>query len=275
MKRSGLLFRLPLWLGLIWLALWIRVPQVERAGLFAPGKEIESTPAAFGYGFEEVLFSAEDGVRLTGWWIPAADARGTALFFHGNSGNISNRLWLVRNFQKLGLNLFLFDYRGYGRSEGVPSEPGLYRDARAAREYLIGARGIKPESLLYYGESLGGAVAADLAVTKPPAALALEGAFTSVADMASRHYPWIPARPFLKTRFDTLTKIGKVGCPSLFLHAAGDEIVPLYLGERLFQASPARHKKLLPLPGGHNAFFETNAAAVLSALEELLREAGI
>jgi len=150
------------------------------------GRELSATPLAYGLDFESVNIPTEDGETLHAWWVPAQDARGTILFFHGNAGNISHRIDYLRMFRKLGYATLIFDYRGYGNSTGSPSEAGTDRDAAAAWRWLTQTRGLRPEDIVFVGESLGGAVASGLAVRHPPRALVLLSTFTSVPDLAPR-----------------------------------------------------------------------------------------
>ncbi len=209
--------------------------RVERALIYFPIRELAGTPASLGLAYQDVWFQAEDGVRLHGWLIPGARPL-TLLWCHGNAGNISHRLDNIQEIHhRLGIGVFIFDYRGYGRSDGSPSEAGLYRDARAARETLVRNLGIPAQQIVYFGRSLGAAVALDLALTHPPSGVILESPFLSVAAMANRT---LPASGFLfKTRFDSLAKIGRFRGPLLVLHSDADEIVPHEHGRRLWEAA--------------------------------------
>ncbi len=208
---------------------------LERALIYVPIRELTGTPASLGLAYRDVWFHAEDGVRLHGWLIPG-DRTMTLLWCHGNAGNISHRLDNIREIHhRLGIGVFIFDYRGYGRSEGTPTEDGLYRDARAAREALIRDLGIPPERIVYFGRSLGGAVALDLALAHPPPGLILESPFLSVRAMANRT---LPGSGFLfKSRFDSLARIGRLREPLLILHGDADEVVPYEHGRRLYEAA--------------------------------------
>lgn len=259
------------------LLVWIVIPILERVSIYYPNiptREIEMTPRQVGLDFEEVAFQAADGVRLTGWWIPADPARGTVIFFHGNAGNISHRLFQAEFFHKLGLQLLLFDYRGYGGSDGSPTERGLYQDALGAWAYVVARKQVDKDRLIYYGESLGVAVAVEQALRDPPQLLVLESGFTSVPAMARRIYPWLPIGGFLRSRYDNLSKIGKVTCPTLFIHSREDEIIPFAHGEQLFSRSGARLKRLLPLKSGHNELFVNHHDQIAKELTRFLEEAG-
>ena len=187
--------------GYVSIAGWLYFAQESL--VYFPDRTLVGTPTNTGLAYEAVRFSADDGVHLSGWFIPAPKARATLLFCHGNAGNISHRLESIRQFHQLGLNVFIFDYRGYGVSEGVPTEAGTYRDAEAARRYLVETRGLVPEHIVYFGRSLGAAIAAWLATQHPPRALIVESAFTSVPDFGAEIYPWLPVRLLARLRYPT------------------------------------------------------------------------
>ncbi|MBV8994922.1 MAG: alpha/beta hydrolase [Pseudonocardiales bacterium] len=193
-----------------------------------------------------------DGERLHGWWV-AADrprSRGHVLFFHGNAGNIGDRVPLARLLASTGFDVMLFDYRGYGRSTGRPGERGTYLDADAARQAMVGLAQCDPARIIYLGESLGAAVAAELALRWPPRGLILQSAFTSLRDVARRHYP-LP-RSLIPDAYPTIRRIGRLEMPVLVLHGDRDRIVPLSQGRKLFEA--AREPKQLHVFSGlgHN-----------------------
>ncbi len=222
--------------------------------VYYPTRPLEGTPADVGLSFESVEFPTSDGLRLHGWWVPAPDAWGTVLFLHGNGGNVSHRLEKLRILHDLGLDTFLFDYRGYGQSEGRPDEAGTYRDAEAAWSYLTARRAIPPDRIILYGESLGGAVAAYLARRRPVRALVLEAAFTSLPEVAAELYPFLPARRLTRFRYDTRSYLEGVSCPVLIFHSRDDEIVAFRHALRLQATGPAP-KVLVELRGSHNDAF--------------------
>ena len=258
-------------LGVLVLAV-LCVRLLEWKSLYCPTRELEATPALYNLTFEDIAFVAEDGVVLHGWWLPHENARGTVLHCHGNGGNISHRLALAGDLHRLGVNVFLFDYRGYGRSRGWPSERGLYRDAQAAYEFVRVQYGdAENPPIVLHGQSLGGAVAAQLALAKPVRGLILESAFTSIPDMAARLYPWLPVRLLCASRFDTLDKVRRIACPKLLAHSIQDEMIPYTLGRQLFDAA-APPKRFCALTGGHNDAGWAASAEYRRALEEFLRE---
>ena len=206
-----------------------------------------------GLEFEDAWFQAADGTRLHGWYVPKAGARAAVLFCHGNGGNITHRIDSIEMLHRQsGVSVLIFDYRGYGRSEGKPSEAGVLADARAARDWLAAREKIPAARVVLMGESLGGAVAVDLAARDGARALVLESTFSSLPDVAAYHYPLLPVRWLMRTRFDSVGKIGDYHGPLLMAHGDADTIVPLRFGRRLFEAAN-QPKRLIVLPGhDHN-----------------------
>jgi fermentation-respiration switch protein FrsA (DUF1100 family) len=219
--------------------------------VYFPTRAWDATPSDAGLPYQEVWFEAADGVKLSGWFIPAESARGIILFFHGNGGNISHRLWSLKLFYRLGLSTFIIDYRGYGHSEGSPGESGTYLDAEAAWRYLIEEQHIPPTDIIIFGESLGGAVAAYLAEKHPPRALILLSSFTSVPDMGAQAYPFLPVRWLARIKYNTLERLAQINCPVLIVHSPADEIVPYSHGQQLFAAAN-EPKEFLDIHGSHN-----------------------
>ncbi len=220
------------------------------------GREIVATPQQAGMPYEEVRLTTGDGVALHGWFVHAsAPARGTVLFLHGNAGNISHRLDSLLMFHRLGYNTLIVDYRGYGNSAGKPTEQGTYLDAEAAWLYLTQQRQVSAASIVLFGESLGGAVAAWLASRQPPAALVIASCFTSVPDLAADLYPYLPVRWLARFHYDTRAYLqAAAGVPVLVAHSPGDEIVPFRHGRALYEAATGP-KRFLALAGGHNEGF--------------------
>ncbi len=239
----------------------------ERSLVYYPTRRLEATPADQGLAFEDVEPTAADGVRLHGWYVPGRRPV-TLLWCHGNAGNISHRLENLRLFHdRLGLSVLLFDYRGYGRSAGLPSEAGTYRDAGAFRAWLR-ARLPADRPVVYFGRSLGAAVAARLAVEDPPAALVLESPFTSVRAMANAALPG--AGYLFRTRYDTLGRIGAVRAPLLIFHGDADEVVPFRHGQAVFAAA-REPKRFVRLPGArHDDTFLAGGADYWRAWDEFL-----
>ena len=238
--------------------------------IFYPTARIDKTPADIGLKYENIYLHTTDKVRLHGWFIPAQDATKTVLFFHGNAGNISHRLASIAIFHKLKVNVFIIDYRGYGQSEGKPSEQGLYTDARASWDYLLN-RGIKAKAIIIFGRSLGGAVAAQLASQVNPDALILESTFSSVRDQAKASFPVLSNLVVLRFKFDTATAIKNVRCPLLILHSPDDEIISFSHSEKIY--ANANHPKYFArLKGDHNSGFLRNQADYEKKLSEFIRK---
>lgn len=234
------------------------------------GREMHATPGDHGLAYEPLTLLTPDNERLDAWFVPKEQARASVLILHGNAGNISHRLDSIAMFHRLGYSVLIFDYRGYGRSTGQPSEAGLYRDAQTAWEYLAHQRAIPPERIILFGESLGGAVAAWLAAREHPGALVLSSAFISVPELAADLYPWLPARWLARLRYDTRAALAEVSCPVLVSHSPEDEIVPFRHGQALFAAA-AEPKVFLSLAGGHNDGFIFRREAWVEVLADFLR----
>ena len=251
------------------LLVWFLIRKFERSQMYFPEAVLETIPSAIGLDYDDLFLTTSDGVRIHGWWIPADKSRGALLFCHGNAGNISHRLESIRIFHRMGLDLFIFDYRGYGRSEGAPSEEGTYRDAAAAYDYLHRTRGIAPERIIIFGRSLGGAVAVELAKEKKAGALICEATFTSAVDMGKLIFPFLPVGLLIFDRYDAVSKVGELRLPKLFIHSRDDELVPFEQGERLFQAA-ADPKEFLEIRGSHGGGFLENESAYCRAINGFL-----
>lgn len=225
---------------------------IERQFIYFPQRELEGDPSALGLAYEDVFFTTSDGVRLHGWFVPG-EGDATWLWFHGNAGNISHRLENLKLLHdELGVSVFLFDYRGYGLSQGTPSEQGTYLDGEAAIAYLR-SRQPGPESRwIYFGRSLGAAIAVEMATRHPPHGLILESPFPSISYMAGRAYPFLPVSLLLQTHYDSLAKIGKVETPLLVLHGDKDEIVPLEAGRKVFDTARGVKEFYIIRGAGHN-----------------------
>lgn len=219
--------------------------------IYFPGGPPATDPSAVGLAFEERFAVTADGLRLHAWWIPSKERSGTVLVSHGNAGNIGDRLHLARSFRAMGFDVLLYDYRGYGRSEGRPSEEGTYLDAEAAWQLAVTELGVRPDELVLYGESLGAAVAIELARRRPAAALVAESAFTSIADVGARAYPFLPVRLLARHHYASIEKIAALELPLLLLHSPEDELVPFEHAEHLRDAASGR-AELVRTTGGHN-----------------------
>ena len=186
---------------------------------------------------QECSIKTEDGVTLHAWFASVDTPLATLLISHGNAGNISHRSELMRRLLRTGFNVLMYDYRGYGKSEGSPNEEGVYKDGRAAFDYVLTLHGVDPKRIVLWGTSLGGAVAVDVATKRPAAALILESAFSSARDLARSVYPFFPARFFLRSQFNSIDKIRNITIPVLSMHGNRDAIIPFALGRKLFDAA--------------------------------------
>jgi fermentation-respiration switch protein FrsA (DUF1100 family) len=228
---------------------------MEARTIFYPMREIEFLPKEINLDYEDIFLKTPDSTQINGWFIPSKNSRYTILFCHGNAGNISHRLEKIKFFYELGCNIFIFDYRGYGRSKGRPSEKGLYLDAKTAYDYLL-SRNILPEQIVGYGESLGGAIIIDLAFRNMLKGIIIDSTPSSAKDMVKVLYSFLPHWIF-SSRLDSENKIKSISIPKLIIHSANDEIVPYNLGRKLYE-NASQPKYFLTIHGGHNScFFES------------------
>lgn len=226
----------------------------EHNQVYHPDRILSCTGAELGRSFEDVYFRASDGVELNGWFFPgdtnSARASLAVLYCHGNAGNISHRLQMCEALLSTGVSVFLFDYRGYGRSGGRPSEAGTYRDGLAAQQWLQN-KGFGAKNILVYGESLGGGVGSELALRGLTGGLILQNTFTSVPDLGAELFPLLPVRWLAKIRYDTVSKLPLIKVPVMVMHSQGDHLVGFHHAKKNFAA--ANEPKLFcELKGGHN-----------------------
>ncbi|HWP58925.1 MAG TPA: alpha/beta hydrolase [Candidatus Acidoferrales bacterium] len=256
-------------------AVFLSSCRFEDRFIYYPQAAIEQTPARAGLGFEDVYFATEDGLRLHGWFVPHPGAKTTVVWFHGNAGNIGHRVDNLKLLHdKVGVHIFIFDYRGYGRSEGKPSEEGLYKDAAAAVAYLGSRRDVDPARLVFFGRSLGAAVAAEAALKYGCLALILETPFASIREMARAAFPLLPLWPLIRTRYDTLEKVRRIDVPVLVIHGDQDEIVPFRQGKEIFDAAP-EPKEFYAIPGArHNDTYIVGGDAYFAAIKRFIERAG-
>ena len=222
--------------------------------LYSPLRQVSYTPGDLGLDFEEVTITTTDGLKLSGWYIPAGNSEFTLLFCHGNGGNIMHRLDSINIFYNLGLSCFIFDYRGYGNSQGKPTEQGTYLDAMAAYQWLTEKKKVSPNNIILFGRSLGGSIAAQLAGKVEAAALVVESAFTSYTDIGKKFYPYMPVRWFAKFSYRTIDYIKNVHCPVMIIHSRSDEIIPFEFGLELHEAANEPNS-FIEILGSHNDGF--------------------
>jgi fermentation-respiration switch protein FrsA (DUF1100 family) len=255
----GLIVGAGLYLAIL---LWFRVNE-DHLLFFPDTGPLPPPPSLLGDQAKTLHFRSPDGPRLAAWVVPPPGLDSAALWvliLHGNAGDIASpgRPEHDRQLHDLGLGVLAMDYRGYGESEGVPSESGLYADAHAAYDVLRDTVGIPAKRIVIYGHSLGAAVAVQLATTVEAAGLILEGAFTSVPDRGKELYPWLPVHWMVRNRFNSLGLIGQIRMPLLIIHGRDDATIPIAHGRRLFAAAP-EPKTFLDVPGGHDDAFQTGA----------------
>jgi uncharacterized protein len=242
----------------------------QRQLLYFPDRSRPQLAGLAELGVREVSLPSADGLSLLSWYLPPRGQRPVILYFHGNGGHIGYRADRIRRFAREGYGVLLLEYRGYGGNPGTPSEEGLYRDAAAATAFLADA-GIGPRRLVLYGESLGSAVAVQVAAEREVAAVVLESAFTSIAAAAQYHYRYVPAALLVVDRFDSLSRIGRVGAPILMLHGGRDGIVPARFGEELYAAAPEPKQRWLAPDAGHEDLARFGALdAVVAFIERHL-----
>jgi uncharacterized protein len=236
-------------------ALLLLLWAMQRRLIYFPIGVVPSLASLGLADVQPVTFDTADGLRLDGWFFPVngAEPPQTILVFNGNAGNRAYRLPFAAALRRRGFHVMLFDYRGFGGNPGSPTERGLASDARAAREYLIGRHDVDPARLIYFGESLGTAVAVELATELPPAALILRSPFTSMADVGQYHYWWLPVRLLIRDRYDSLARISRVKSPLLVIAGERDRIVPFDQSRRVYESSGSAHKRFLSIPNAdHN-----------------------
>jgi fermentation-respiration switch protein FrsA (DUF1100 family) len=260
------LWRIAALMLIVYVAATLIVRSIEKRFVFCPTPYPIGDWRPAGLAFEDVRFQSADGTRLHGWYVPHPGAPAAVLFCHGNGGNIGFLTGVLRVLHlKVGAAVLAFDYRGYGRSEGQPSEAGILADARAARAWLAAREKIREQDVVLMGQSLGGAVAVDLAARDGAKALILESTFDSLPDVAAYYFPALPVRWLMWTRFDSAALIGRYHGPLLQVHGGVDTVVPLACGRRLFQAANEPKQFMLLPHHGHNdalpmEYYDTLAA---------------
>lgn len=266
------------WIGAILLAVFLGsvfylfYPRIEDFFVFFPDRSLEATPADWGLNAENVAFEAMDGTRLHGWFFPLHGNSPVILFSHGNAGNISHRLENAKLLLDQGLQVFIYDYRGYGRSAGSPSEKGIYQDGLAAYDYLVSRRKLPPERIISFGRSLGAAVAIEIAMRREVRSLIIESAFTSTQEMAKRMFLFQLLSPFLPASYNNLEKIKAIHAPKFIIHGKDDDIVPFSMGQKLYGAAPDP-KSFYPIAGaGHNDTYLVGGKDYTEAFSRFARD---
>jgi fermentation-respiration switch protein FrsA (DUF1100 family) len=248
--------------------------RIEDRFIFHPDHVTDRDPSHIGLRFEDVFFTTQDDLRLHGWFIPHQDARATLVWFHGNAGNISDRLLNIKLLHdRINTNIFIFDYRGYGRSEGTVSEKGTYLDGEAAIQYLLGRDDAAARRLILFGRSLGAAVAAEMAIRFNSLGLILESPFVSIREMARAIFPSLPIAWLLRTRYDTMEKVRLVKTPLLVLHGDRDATVPFAQGKRVFEIASHPKKFHRIVGASHNDTFLVGGEEYYGALRDFIESA--
>ena len=252
-RWSARLVRLALIFAVGYVIVVVVMSLLENSLIFFPSVYPDGYWEPAHLAFEDAWFETDDGSRLHGWYLPAANPRAVVLFAHGNGGNLSHRVDVVDALSRsLGASVLIFDYRGYGRSDGRPTPEGILADARAARRWLAEKAGVDESQIVLFGESIGGAVMVDLAARDGARGLVLENTFTSLPDVAAYHYPWLPVRLVMRAQLNSLAKIPDYRGPLLQFHGDADSIVPFQIGQKLFDAAN-QPKRLIVVPGkDHN-----------------------
>ncbi len=256
-------------LFLIYIIFFCIVYFSQKKMLFYPVREISVTPKHIGLDFEDITLTTKDNVNIAAWYIPSTSERGVLLFCHGNAGNISHRLDSIRIFHDLNLSVFIFDYRGYGNSEGSPTEEGTYLDAEAALDYLLKIRHIHHDKVIFFGRSLGGAVAAEIALRHKAGALIIESGFKSIPDLGRKYYPFLPVKLLSRYSYTTASKVSKISIPKLFIHSPNDEIIPFGHGRYLYE-NASFPKEFLEIRGGHNDGFLVSGDVYIDGLNRFI-----
>jgi fermentation-respiration switch protein FrsA (DUF1100 family) len=248
--------------------------RIEDRFIFHPDHVADRDPSHIGLAFEDVFFTTKDAIRLHGWFIPHQEARATLVWFHGNAGNISDRLLNIKLLHdRIKTNIFIFDYRGYGRSEGTASEKGTYLDGEAAIKYLLERDDASARRLVLFGRSLGAAVAAEMATRFTTLGLILESPFISIREMARAIFPSLPIAWLLRTRYDTMEKVRLVKTPILVLHGDRDATVPFAQGKKVFEVASQPKRFYRIVGASHNDTFVVGGEEYYGALREFIESA--
>lgn len=245
--------------------------QIENFFVFHPQTNLDMLPDQLGLTYDSASFEAKDGTKLHGWFFPLPEKSPVILFCHGNAGNICHRLPNIKRLLGQGFQVFIYDYRGYGKSKGSPSREGVYLDGLAAYDYLTNHLGISPDRIVLFGRSLGGAVATEIALKRKVKCLILESAFTSTKDMAKTMPLFALLSPFLPAHYNNLKKIEHITVPKLIIHGNMDEIIPFSMGERLFQAAPEPKVFHAVKGAGHNDTWVIGGKKYFETLAKFIR----
>ncbi len=258
MKKAGSMFwTIVISITLVYASLCLLLYFFQSHIIYQPDKELIGSPRDIQLDYEDISFQSSDGIHLHGWFIPAKEPRGVLFFCHGNAGNMSHRLETLRLYNRLGLSVFIFDYRGYGTSAGKTDEKGTYLDAEAAWNYLVTKRKVSQDKIIVLGRSLGGGIALSLADKIHPKAFIIESSFTSIPAVASQHYFFLPMNWIIRIKYDNLAKIPLVKSPILIIHSKEDKLIPFDHGLKLYETANDP-KEFLEITGTHGNGFLTS-----------------
>ncbi|CAN1211922.1 alpha/beta hydrolase [Tumidithrix helvetica PCC 7403] len=260
---------------LVYIGLLVALYFGQAKMVFMPRTDLTATPKDLGLAFEQVRLSTKDNLGLSAWFVPANEkdpiGKAVILFCHGNAGNIGDRTPYLPIFHSLGLSTLLFDYQGYGSSEGSPTEAGTYADVEAAWQYLTQVRKIPASKIVIYGESLGGGVASYMVEKQRSGGLVLASTFTSISDRAAELYPFLPIRLISKFSYNTIARLPNIKSPVLVIHSPEDELIPFHHGEALFKAAHDP-KMFIKIKGDHNGGFLEAQEIYSAGLEKLVKQ---
>jgi pimeloyl-ACP methyl ester carboxylesterase len=252
-------------IAIIYIIICLLLFIFQRHLIYFPDKTVFFNPNYINLKFDDIYYRTSDDISINAWLIPADSSEMTILFCHGNAGNISHRLESIQIFNRLKLNVLIFDYRGFGKSEGSVSEEGTYLDAMGAWNFLLNQKGYKPSQIIIFGRSLGSGVASWLAKNVNPAGLILESSFTSLPDVGVSVYPFFPVRLLSRYRYPTKENLSYIDCPKLFIHSKGDEIIPFTLGHENFTTA-GEPKSFLEIEGSHNDGFLVSGSIYMEGI---------
>jgi fermentation-respiration switch protein FrsA (DUF1100 family) len=264
-ESARMMLNLVIGLAGIYIVICLLLFFFQRYLIYFPDKTVFFNPRHINLPFEDIHYTTSDNVAINGWYIPADSSKNVILFCHGNAGNISHRLESIQVFNQLSLNVFIFDYRGFGKSEGRADEEGTYLDADGAWDFLVEKKGYDPAKVIIFGRSLGSGIASWLAREKQPGGLILESSYTSLPDLGAKIYPFFPVRLLARYNYPTRDNLEHITCPKLFIHSKGDEIIPFSLGLDNFKAA-SEPKKFLEIHGSHNDGFMVSGATYMEGI---------
>jgi len=264
-----MLIKLIIGIASIYIILCLLMFIFQRNFIYFPDRTVFFTPNHINLLYDDIYYKTSDNITINGWFIPADSAKNVVLFCHGNAGNISHRLESIQIFNRLSLDVFIFDYRGFGKSEGSVNEEGTYLDASGAWDFLVGEKGFNPEQIIIFGRSLGSGVASWLAREKQSRGLILESSFTSLPDLGAKIYPYLPVRLLSRYNYPTLDNLKDITCPKLFIHSKDDEIIPFSLGRKNFEMA-SEPKMFLEIQGSHNDGFMVTGSKYIEGINRFI-----